>query len=646
MSSSVRYKLGAAAKEQERVHFEGTSIKLLDFKRILVQKMGFDHSKDDFDLVVSDAKSGEVFARDSHPLERNSFLTVRRVPMPGKRALLARLKNKSNSTTVHTDGGGSNGSNDATGTKNEDDFGDDVYADSNAVAAVKREAPSTSTLDVMSDIEKIQAVAADAARFQAVQGKAVGANKGRFVSKSYVSKHRSTKSSGLYTGSTVVASNNPGNTAAQAAKHQQRMKPVGADEMKELHPGFVQRKKRGNAGIPKVMLSSTAESLTSRAADVREEKRFVVDHEDEDVETAETLKVRKFAADNDAFAKTVGKFVKHKTREVKKGSELVSASANDAHLPKPGKHLLCSVSGELLNEAVMLPCCYRSCSKGKIAVALEQSKHVCPLCGTKNVTVDQCLPNVGLRESVAEFLETVETAKAALAAESGGAGDKPRLGWALPSDNVSDRTLRLGGGEASTTPTEDAAVGVVDRADEPQERRAPQDAEPLWGQSFTYASSGYGAPVAARGRREVSSRGRPDEKGYSADSYAKLYADSPIAPSSSSSRGDDVRSGGRSRRDRSISRRGDEGGRRYTRSRDRRRRGGRSRDRDRERHTRARSSDRRGGGGSRGGRGDAGGRGGERRRPRKRKGGRGGGGGGGGGGGNNNKKPLTSSSRR
>jgi hypothetical protein len=88
---SIHFKF-KSAKDFDTITFAGTSIRLIDLKKSIVEKKKLNKGLD-FDLVITDAQSGRVYEDENKQLPRNTSVTVKRIPslQPGS-GLLARLK--------------------------------------------------------------------------------------------------------------------------------------------------------------------------------------------------------------------------------------------------------------------------------------------------------------------------------------------------------------------------------------------------------------------------------------------------------------------------------------------------------------------------------------------------------------------------
>ncbi|CAG9824597.1 unnamed protein product [Phaedon cochleariae] len=77
--------------------------------------------------------------------------------------------------------------------------------------------------------------------------------------------------------------------------------------------------------------------------------------------------------------------------------------------PKPDipEDLVCGICSDLLQDAVMIPCCGNSfCDECVRGVLLESEEHECPDCHEKDIFPDTLIPNRFLRTSVANFKNT------------------------------------------------------------------------------------------------------------------------------------------------------------------------------------------------------------------------------------------------
>ena len=67
-------------------------------------------------------------------------------------------------------------------------------------------------------------------------------------------------------------------------------------------------------------------------------------------------------------------------------------------------NLKCAVSGNIVEDAVLLPCCRKTVSDGVIRAALINSNMKCPLCHSTNVSVDDLLPDEKARSALEKFI--------------------------------------------------------------------------------------------------------------------------------------------------------------------------------------------------------------------------------------------------
>jgi len=83
--------------------------------------------------------------------------------------------------------------------------------------------------------------------------------------------------------------------------------------------------------------------------------------------------------------------------------EAVRSKIKDSDIPDA---LKCQYTKELLTDAVMLPCCFQTCSYSAIQSALLAGNFVCPLCKAPNVGIDKLTPNRQLRDMVSNFIKS------------------------------------------------------------------------------------------------------------------------------------------------------------------------------------------------------------------------------------------------
>ena len=67
-------------------------------------------------------------------------------------------------------------------------------------------------------------------------------------------------------------------------------------------------------------------------------------------------------------------------------------------------NLKCAVSGNILEDAVLLPCCRKTVSDGVIRAALVNSNMKCPLCHKTNVSVDDLMADEKARSALEQFI--------------------------------------------------------------------------------------------------------------------------------------------------------------------------------------------------------------------------------------------------
>lgn len=87
---SIHFKF-KSAKEYDTVSFPGSVIRLIDLKKAIVEKKKLAKGLD-FDLVVTDAQSGNVYEDDHQQLPKNTSVTIKRIPCKYNHGLLERLR--------------------------------------------------------------------------------------------------------------------------------------------------------------------------------------------------------------------------------------------------------------------------------------------------------------------------------------------------------------------------------------------------------------------------------------------------------------------------------------------------------------------------------------------------------------------------
>ena len=183
----------------------------------------------------------------------------------------------------------------------------------------------------------------------------------------------------------------------------------GANQKKRIGGGggpggmgqYQQKQKRENAGIPKTFVEQEQEAAESEEAQKASEKA-----EDGSASASwETAMKRKVEGGEDT-GEEEGK------GDGKMSLEEVRRNLNPSEVPEA---LTCALDRSLLREAVLLPCCYRTCSLPVIREALAASNNICPLCNKPNITPDQLVPNKELRGMVDSFLESKRDAPKQLA---------------------------------------------------------------------------------------------------------------------------------------------------------------------------------------------------------------------------------------
>lgn len=103
MTSTVEYKF-KSARTYDTVSFPGASIKVLDLKRAIVEAKNLNKGLD-FDLVLTDAETKEVYRDNDAFVQRNTCIIVMRAGVAPNRGGLLRLMALTAPTTAPTPGG-------------------------------------------------------------------------------------------------------------------------------------------------------------------------------------------------------------------------------------------------------------------------------------------------------------------------------------------------------------------------------------------------------------------------------------------------------------------------------------------------------------------------------------------------------------
>ena len=88
--SVIHYKF-KSAKNTDTITFDANSLSVYDLKREIMhsKRLARPHQLIDFDLIISDAQTGEVYADEMSMITRNASVIVRRVPVYAKSRYLS-----------------------------------------------------------------------------------------------------------------------------------------------------------------------------------------------------------------------------------------------------------------------------------------------------------------------------------------------------------------------------------------------------------------------------------------------------------------------------------------------------------------------------------------------------------------------------
>ena len=143
-----------------------------------------------------------------------------------------------------------------------------------------------------------------------------------------------------------------------------------------------QRGRRVNIGIPKNFLGG---------ANTESEEQEV---------SSSASGWMKYKSDDTAFDQKV------KAHNQKLSDDEVRNRIDISNIPS---NLLCALSNKILRDAVVLPCCKKSCSSEELERTLVSKQFKCPLCNTANITIDKLTPDIVLRKTVSSFIQEQRT---------------------------------------------------------------------------------------------------------------------------------------------------------------------------------------------------------------------------------------------
>jgi len=92
-------------------------------------------------------------------------------------------------------------------------------------------------------------------------------------------------------------------------------------------------------------------------------------------------------------------------------------------LASAASDLRCPLSGSLLDDPVLMPCCGEAVQRTAVQARLPMLGFVCPLCRTPDVSPDALAPFAGMRRRVERHVADAGARWSAAAAAGGRAGD-------------------------------------------------------------------------------------------------------------------------------------------------------------------------------------------------------------------------------
>ena len=390
MSGQIHFKF-KSAKAFDSVSFDGVYIRLIDLKRSIVEKKRMNRGTTDFEIEVTDAQTGELYADDESMVQKNTCVIIKRKPLgKTKEGLMSRLRREASVDAAAATAAESTPA--KASTDDSSPFGKDVFAaptpakTEEAVGGGEEEEGDDEDGDTDDDMMLIKSMAKSANQFRAGRrgnqtfdarsgGQSQSAASQFFTSSQY--------QPGNVGGRGAQGSSSVATSGAVTKKKSEAMSAPSAElgriwdrEPDEYHG---RARRTGNVGIPKEYLAAQ-ENVDA-----------------EGIEGGDAGGFKALIPNEESFNNSM-----RKSGLVGMSDEDLRGSLDAAQIPS---YLKCALTQDLIKDAVSLQCCFRSCSNDPLMEALEASSFVCPLCDRRGVTQEMIVPNTQLRESVKEFLE-------------------------------------------------------------------------------------------------------------------------------------------------------------------------------------------------------------------------------------------------
>lgn len=86
--SLIHYRFNSSTDYTDAVHFEGPVLSVFDLKKAIVQQKNLlTGDTPEFDLLITNAETGEMHRDNGMLINKNSTVIVRRIPSKGNRGL-------------------------------------------------------------------------------------------------------------------------------------------------------------------------------------------------------------------------------------------------------------------------------------------------------------------------------------------------------------------------------------------------------------------------------------------------------------------------------------------------------------------------------------------------------------------------------
>ncbi|KAF0688227.1 Aste57867_20097 [Aphanomyces stellatus] len=359
---SVHFKF-KSEKEFGTVTFHGTSIRVIDLKKAIVEQKKLTKGID-MELTVTDYQTGTVYDDDDFQLPKNTSVIVKRMPVTNKPGILARIKIEQQTLCVLHATACLHQMIPFTTMTITCFFSFNVAYWSHCPHVDMASCGAETVEDEMAALNVIQA---EAAEERSIRG-----------------PHRTWTREGGSKGPSIPARAPHAGTCG-ANKPNYDALPRGYVCRRCSVPGhFIQNCPKGDSNVPSIKpRTGIPESMTKRVQDATE-----------------------------AAGRSLCRSGPHGDLAVVIPQEnifraLVKRSGGGSHVEQcrqnPPPHLACPICKTLMRDAVLVPCCHESACDECIRSAVIAHNLTCPLCH-KALTPDDLIPNKVTRKSVDDCL--------------------------------------------------------------------------------------------------------------------------------------------------------------------------------------------------------------------------------------------------